>query len=427
MRYLHIDVVVGGSGAAMEVREISVDGAGGEIVAGREGSGAVGAGLYIHVPFCASVCPYCDFAVTLAGEERRKAYLAGIGREAAMAAADGLDFDTVYLGGGTPSALAADQLAEILGAVRARLRIREDAWTFLEVNPEDVSAASVHAWRELGVKTVSLGVQSFDDDALAFLGRRHGADAARRALDRLREGGFNTVSLDLIYGLPGQTAEGWRRQLEEAAARCVDHLSCYQLTIHQGTVFGRRQASGELAEAADPVQAELFLLTHRVLAELGYQGYEVSNFAAAAGHRSRHNLKYWSHQPYLGLGPAAHSFVDRRRFWNHRKLRAWQRAVDAGCRPVDGVEELSEADLALEAVMLGLRTADGIDLEALRTRYGVDLIVLNRRIIERYCESGHLVLASGRLRPTLSGMVIADTLARSLEVSAWGAGDRRRR
>jgi oxygen-independent coproporphyrinogen-3 oxidase len=377
----------------------------------------VPAGLYIHVPFCTSVCPYCDFAVTLAGEERRQAYLAGIAREAAMAAADGLDFDTVYLGGGTPSALAPAQLAEILGAVRAGLQVGEDAWTFLEINPEDVSSASVGAWRELGVRTVSLGVQSFDDAALGFLGRRHSADDARRALDRLRAGGFDTVSIDLIYGLPGQTAEGWRRQLEEAAARSAAHLSCYQLTMHPGTVFGRRQARGELAEAADPVQAELFLLTHGVLAELGYEGYEVSNFATAPAHRSRHNLKYWSHQPYLGLGPSAHSFVGRRRFWNHRTLRAWQRAVDGGYRPVDGIEELGDAELALEAVMLGLRTKDGIDVEALRSRYGIDLAELNRSRIERFCESGHLVLDGDRLRPTLAGLAIADTLARSLEVT----------
>jgi len=375
------------------------------------------AGLYIHVPFCASVCPYCDFAVTLAGEERRQAYVAGIGREAAMAAADGLVFDTVYLGGGTPSALTTDQLGEILGALRAQLSLDGDAWTFLEINPEDVSSASVRAWRELGVRTVSLGVQAFDDAALGFLRRRHTADDARRALDRLRQGGFATVSLDLIYGLPGQTADSWRRQLEEAAARSADHLSCYQLTIHQGTVFGRRQALGSLGEASEPVQAELFLLTHRVLAELGYEGYEVSNFAASPGHRSRHNLKYWSHLPYLGLGPSAHSFVGRRRFWNQRKLRAWQRAVDAGCRPVEEAEDLGDAELALEAVMLGLRTADGVDLSLLRSSHGVNLVELNRQTIERFCDSGHLVLEAGRLRPTVSGMAIADTLARSLEVS----------
>jgi len=164
-----------------------------------------------------------------------------------------------------------------------------------------------------------------------------------------------------------------------------------------------------------------------VLAELGYQGYEVSNFAAAPGHRSRHNLKYWCHLPYLGLGPSAHSFVGRRRFWNHRKLRIWQRAVDAGCRPVEEAEELGDADLALEAVMLGLRTADGVGLEALRSRYGVDLLALNRRTIESFCDSGQLALEAGCLRPTVSGMAIADTLARTLEVSAGGAGDRRPR
>jgi len=375
------------------------------------------AGLYIHVPFCASVCPYCDFAVTLAGEERRQAYVAGIVREAAMAAAEGLAFDTVYLGGGTPSALAPGQLAEILGAVKARLQLDEDTWIFLEINPEDVSAASVSAWRELGVRTVSLGVQSFEDHALGFLGRRHTADDARRALDRLRAGGFATVSIDLIYGLPGQTGVSWRRQLEEAAARAVDHLSCYQLTIHEGTRFGRRQAIGELGVAGEPVQAELFLLTHLLLAELGYAGYEVSNFAAAPRHRSRHNLKYWSHAPYLGLGPAAHSFVGRRRFWNHRKLRAWQRALDTGRRPLAESEELGDAELALEAVMLGLRTADGVDLGALRSRYGVDLVGLNRAAIERDCDSGHLVLDGDRLRPTVAGMAIADTLARELEVA----------
>jgi oxygen-independent coproporphyrinogen-3 oxidase len=401
----------------MKVREISVDGADGKIVAGREGSAVVGAGLYIHVPFCASVCPYCDFAVTLAGEERRRAYVAGVGREAAMAAADGLEFDTVYLGGGTPSSLAPEQLAEVLASVRSRLRVGTSVWTFLEINPEDVSADAVRAWRELGVRTVSLGVQAFDDAALGFLGRRHTAGDARRALDRLRAGGFATVSIDLIYGLPGQTAADWRRQLAEAAAREVDHLSCYQLTIHEGTVFGRRQARGELSEAAEPVQAELFLLTHRVLAELGREGYEVSNFAAAPEHRSRHNLKYWSHLPYLGLGPSAHSFVGRRRFWNHRKPRAWQRAIDAGSRPIAGVEELGDAELALEAVMLGLRTVDGIDLSALRSRYGVDLVELNRPAIERRCDRGELVLEGGRLRPTVEGMAIADRLARELEVT----------
>jgi oxygen-independent coproporphyrinogen-3 oxidase len=198
------------------------------------------AGLYIHVPFCASVCPYCDFAVTLAGGERRQAYVAGIGLEAALAASDGLVFDTLYLGGGTPSTLAPDQLEKILSSVRSQLRFDGDVWTFLEINPEDVSIASVRAWRQLGVRTVSLGVQAFDDGALALLGRRHTADDARRALDRLRDGGFDTVSIDLIYGLPARPPLAGGASSRGCGA-VGDHLSCYQLTI---TRHGVRPPAG---------------------------------------------------------------------------------------------------------------------------------------------------------------------------------------
>lgn len=373
-------------------------------------------GLYVHVPFCSSVCPYCDFAVTIAGEDRREAYISGIGREAAMASAEGVVFDTVYLGGGTPSALSTDQLERLLETLRGRLPVSTDAAVFLEANPEDVSRDAVAGWTGLGVGFASVGVQSFDDAILRWLGRRHSADAARRAVEMLQDGGLSTVSIDLIYGVADQTGAAWTCQLEEAAARGVDHLSCYQLTFHDGTVFGKRLAAGELAEAPEPRQAELFLLTHTVLADLGYEGYEVSNFAAAPHHRSGHNSKYWSHVPYLGLGPSAHSFDGRRRRWNHRKLRLWQRAVDQGLSPVEGSEKLADEQLAFEAVMLGLRTAAGVDLEDVCSRYGVDLVEPNRRAIERFGASGHLALEGSVLRPTLSGMAIADTIARSFEV-----------
>ena len=381
------------------------------------GSGTLtGAGLYIHVPFCASVCPYCDFAVTIAGAERRQAYLDGIAREAAAAAWVGPAFDTVYLGGGTPSSLSAGQLATLLDELRRSLPVGDDAAVFLEINPEDVTREAVAEWVELGVSFASLGVQSFDDEALAWLGRRHSADAARAAIENLRDGGVETVSIDLIYGLEGQTAVAWQRQLAEAAARAVNHLSCYQLTIHDGTVFGRRHAAGELAEAPEPRQAELFLRTHTVLADLGYEGYEVSNFAAAPRHRSRHNSKYWSHAPYLGLGPSAHSFDGRRRWWNHRKLRIWQHAVEQGHQPVEGSEQLTSVELAFEAVMLGLRTAAGVDLSDVAAQHGIDILKPNRGTIERLRDSGHLVVDGSTVRPTLAGMAIADAIARSLEV-----------
>jgi len=374
---------------------------------------AASAGLYIHVPFCTSVCPYCDFAVTIAGEERRAAWAEGVVREAAMYSEYGLVFDTVYLGGGTPSAIKPVRLAHILSGIRGRLEVDADAEIFVEANPEDVSRESVAAWRDLGVGFISLGVQSFDDRELRFLGRAHSAAEAQAAVETLLAGGFDTVSVDLIYGLAGQTAEQWRLQLERAAALGVDHLSCYQLTYHRGTVFGRRLDRGQLAELAEPEQAEMFFLTHRVLADAGFEAYEVSNFAAAPEHRSRHNQKYWNHTPYLGVGPSAHSFAKGRRWWNRRKLRLWQSAVDSERPPIGGEEELSPEQSALEALMLGLRTTDGVDLREIGDNYGIDLHADNAETIDRFCRSGHLRVEEGHLRPTLAGLAIADTLARS--------------
>jgi oxygen-independent coproporphyrinogen-3 oxidase len=378
------------------------------------GTGAdAGAGLYIHVPFCTSVCPYCDFAVTIAGEERRAAWADGVVREAAMYGDCGLAFDTVYFGGGTPSSITLKRLASVLGGLRKKLKIVEDALCYLEVNPEDVTSESTAAWRRLGIDVISLGVQSFDDEALTYLGRQHSAVEARTAVETLLAAGFDTVSLDLIYGLEGQTAEQWRLQLEHAVALGIDHLSCYQLTFHGNTLFGRRLERGLMDQLPEPEHAELFFLTHQLLADAGYEGYEVSNFATAPEHRSRHNQKYWDHTPYLGLGPSAHSFANGRRWWNRRKLRLWQAAVEEGRPPIEGEEELSPGQLAFEALMLGLRTTDGVDLTKIRGRYGIDLQADNAETIDRFCESGHLRLDGDHLRPTLAGFAIADTLARS--------------
>jgi oxygen-independent coproporphyrinogen-3 oxidase len=380
------------------------------------------AGLYVHVPFCRSVCPYCDFSVVIAGEERRQGFLRALEREAEAYSDRGLVFGTVYLGGGTPSSLEAEQLGGMVGAIRDRLEVDPGSRWYLEVNPEDVSPASARAWRELGFGTVSLGVQSFDDGVLRLLGRRHSAADARKALERLQAECFETVSVDLIYGLDGQSATHWARQLDEAVERGADHLSCYQLTFHDGTVFGRRLARGELHELPDDDQAGLFVLTHSRLADAGYDGYEVSNFAARPEHQSRHNMKYWRHVPYLGLGPSAHSFVDGTRWWNRRKARLWQRELDAGGLPVEGSERLTAIQMAAEAVMLGLRTRRGVDLEAVRGRFGIDLLGPNAATIECLHADGFVVLDGAMLRPTLSGMAIADTLARSIEVTTATAG-----
>lgn len=376
----------------------------------------VGAGLYIHVPFCTSVCPYCDFAVTIAGQERRMAWVEGVIRESEMYSDIGLAFDTVYLGGGTPSSLDPEQIGRISEGLRRHLELDPEAQFFLEVNPEDVSPQMASSWRDLGVDFVSLGAQSLDDADLEFLGRRHSASDVRRAVEILVEACFPTVSIDLIYGIAGRSGSHWRKQLESAVDLGVDHLSCYQLTVHEETVLGRRVVRGVATEMGEGDLAELFFLTHEFLSDAGFEGYEVSNFASAPEHRSRHNQKYWDHTPYLGLGPSAHSFAGGLRWWNRRKLRLWQAVVDVGEKPVDDDERPSNEQLGLEALMLGFRTSAGVDLDRLRDRFGVDLLDRNGEVVDRFSASGHIEVDGDRLRPTVAGLAIADTLAREFTI-----------
>jgi putative oxygen-independent coproporphyrinogen III oxidase len=390
------------------------------------------AGLYLHVPFCSRICPYCDFAVITGGRENQRRFVGCLVGEIEMVAAGerppawgarpggaagrgGGAFDTVYFGGGTPSALEPRELARILAAAGASLPLRSP-WIFFEANPEDVTAASLRTWRELGVRTLSLGVQAFDEPSLRFLGRRHDPEQAAGSILRAREAGFDTVSVDLIYGLPSDAPERWRATLEKAVALAPDHLSCYQLTVHEGTPFGFRAARGRLTELPDEAQADLFLFTHEFLNDQGYQGYEVSSFARGAEHRSRHNRKYWDHTPYLGLGPSAHSFAAGRRWWNERKLNVYESRVAAGERPIAGSENLSPGELALEALLLGLRTYAGIDLARFRDRCGVDLAARNESLLATLAAEGLLEIDAGALVPTLRGLAVADSLARRLEL-----------
>ncbi len=374
-------------------------------------------GVYLHVPFCATVCPYCDFAVLVGDGDRRERFVASLIREIELwgtaTTPELVGADTIYFGGGTPSMLAPEQLGRILEALRARLPVAREPWISLEANPEDVTVESARAWSDLGIRTLSLGVQSFDRKALEFLGRVHDPDAGRRAVELALEAGFDSVSIDLIYGLPGQDEAAWRADLEAALALGPDHLSCYQLTVHRKTVFGVRKRRGELVEMPDDQQAELFLFTHRFLNDAGFQGYEVSNFARAPEHRSRHNMKYWNHTPYLGLGPSAHSYSGRRRWWNHRSVGPWERAIEAGERPVQESEELSDRQLALESVMLKMRTYAGVDLAETRGEVGLDPAI-DRAVLERLIAGDLVVRAGSVIRPTVRGLAVADTLARDL-------------
>ena len=390
-------------------------------------------GLYVHVPFCSAVCPYCDFAVARAGDGERQRTVESLLREAALwredwaALVEAEPFDTVYLGGGTPSILSPEQLDRLVDGLRSRLDVDERAWLSLEANPEDVTPERLEHLRRLGVRTLSLGAQSFDRSALKLLGRRHTPEQAERAVGQALAAGFDTVSVDLIFGLPAERVEpgGLERSLNRLIALRPQHVSCYQLTVHDGTPFGRGLASGVIRELPETAQAEAYERVVESLGAAGYAAYEVSNFALSTSHRSRHNRKYWRHVPYLGLGPGAHSFAPLdgrrrgRRWWNERSIPLWMERMErlgAGERPVAGDEELGPEAMALEAVMLGLRTADGVDLEDFRERFGVDLVARNRVLVERLVEEGLVEMAEGRLRPTLRGFAVADGLPAGFEI-----------
>jgi oxygen-independent coproporphyrinogen-3 oxidase len=387
-------------------------------------------GLYLHIPFCSSICPYCDFSVMHASSPARQRFASRLAAEVALAAPPWRDprpFDTVYFGGGTPSQLSPEDLARVLGACRTHLPFAPSPWVFLEANPEDVTREACGEWRAIGVRTLSLGVQSFSDETLRFLGRRHNGRQAQEAVGTALAAGFDTVSVDLIFGRRGQSAEDWRRDLETAVSLEPPHLSCYQLTIHPRTRFGVRARHGQLSELSEEDQATLFDLTHRFLCDAGWPAYEVSNFARSPAHQSRHNRKYWDHTPYLGLGPSAHSLAAAdapaaRRWWNERGTPRWESRLAAGERPVEAEEVLGPKALAEEAVLLGLRTTAGIDLDGLRVRYGVDLLAANDTLVDRLVDEGHIVVRAGPeggrwLVPTLSGLAVADGLAAAFDLS----------
>ncbi len=375
------------------------------------------AGLYIHVPFCSAVCPYCDFAVLRGDENRRRSYVDSLLAEIASWRDHFEPVDTVYFGGGTPSLLTVDQIAEILEALREAFVLLPDTFLTMEFNPEDARPKMLRELRRLGFGMISLGVQSFAPASLTFLGRRHSAAQGKQSVLDARESGFEIVSLDLIYGLPGQGRKEWIKELDTALDLRPDHLSCYQLTLEPGTSFGKRASRGAMKALAENDQADLFLETHRRLQENGFGAYEVSNFARSEQHRSPHNRKYWRHTPYLGLGPSAHSFRDKTRWWNHRHLETWKRELASGRAAIAETEELSEAQLALEFLMLSLRQPTGVDLDAFVETFGCELLEGNRQLLERLEAETLLEVHGRRLRPSLRGLAVAEGLASSFVLS----------
>ena len=368
------------------------------------------AGLYIHVPFCLSKCGYCSF-YSIASIHLIREFVKAVIDEIAFYKSCFSSFDTIYLGGGTPSLLSVQQIDDILEAVNNNFNIDQHAEITMEVNPGDVSFEYFQSLRKLGINRLNIGIQSFDDHILKFLGRRHTAKEAVAAFDAARKYGFKNIGIDIIYGVSGQDIDTWKQTLEKALSFFPEHLSCYQLSLDEKTpLYLQYQQTGtQMLSENDAL--DFFLTTSNTLTGAGYLHYEVSNFARSESKRSRHNMKYWRHIPYLGLGPAAHSFCDRRRWWNKADADAYIRSISEDKTPVGQFEELSVEQLAMEALFLGLRTQEGIDLGRYQARYGVDLLEQKKQILRKLVEDKRLEIKDGHLRPTLSGMAVADSLA----------------
>ena len=318
--------------------------------------------LYVHVPFCARRCAYCDFSIAVRREVPWRAFADAVVAEGRMRDVSLTEpLHTVYLGGGTPSQLSPDGVAALLDGLRTLAPWATSAEVTLEANPEDVTPAAVTAWMAAGVTRLSLGVQSFQDPVLRWMHRVHDAETAPRAVRSAQDAGLTSISLDLIFAVPDAVPRDWGYDLEAALACEPEHLSLYGLTIEPQTPLARWTDRGAVREAPEERYAREFLLAHDRMTAAGFRHYEVSNFARP-GRESRHNRSYWRGVPYLGLGPSAHGFDGAIRRWNVAPYAAWQRAVVAGIDPVEGREALTGANRLAEAVYLGLRTSAGLDL-----------------------------------------------------------------
>jgi oxygen-independent coproporphyrinogen-3 oxidase len=363
--------------------------------------------VYVHVPFCARRCSYCDFSIAVRTRVPVDEYLSALAAELSVRYPAGTpwEVDTIYLGGGTPSALGPD-VARLVDVLRRVMEPTSSAEITIEANPEHVDRATVSAWRAAGINRISLGAQSFDAHVLRWMHRTHGVSDIARAVDAARSASVDNVSLDLIFALPQKLGRDWSDDLNRALALRPAHLSLYGLTVEPSTPLAHWIARGQSAAPDDGVYADEFLAAHTAVVAAGYEHYEVSNFALP-GARSRHNSCYWRGVPYAGLGPSAHEFDGTTRRWNVAPYVQWRTALRAGADPLEGAERLADAERLTERVYLGLRTSDGLVVEP------GDARVIDSWVTQQWAERRGLGEAA-RAVLTANGWLRLDTLAADL-------------
>jgi len=363
-------------------------------------------GLYVHVPFCSAICHYCNFNRGLMDAALKAAYVDALCTHVRREA-DGAAVDTIYFGGGTPSLLEPAEVARVIGACREAFAVPADAEVTLEANPETVDEARLAALREAGITRLSFGVQSFDDAELRRLGRLHSAARAIEALREARRAGFDNVSLDLMMWLPGQTVAQWLTSVDALIAAGPDHASLYLLELYPNAPLQELMAREQWSQTPDDDAADMYEAAMDRLEAAGWRQYEISN-VARPGRESRHNLKYWQDTGWLAFGCGAHGSRDDRRWRHVADTRAYIDRVAAGADPVAEARRLDRAARLAEALFMGLRLAEGVDLDSYRVRFGDDVWTRYGEALMPSIEAGLLVRESGRLRLTRRGMLLAN-------------------
>ncbi|MBQ5931417.1 MAG: radical SAM family heme chaperone HemW [Tidjanibacter sp.] len=361
--------------------------------------------IYIHIPFCKRLCGYCDFYKTMS-LARKEEVIDALCREVARRSGElqGTVLKTIYFGGGTPTVCSPEELAQIVATIRAHFDCSEVEEMTIEANPDDLTPDYLAGLQRVGFNRLSIGIQSFADEDLKFMNRRHDAAGAVRAVEEARKAGFDNISIDLIYGLPTATEQGWRANVEQAVALGVEHISAYHLTIEEGTLFGKRGVKTAPEEVADREYETLC----RVLAEAGYDHYEISNFSLP-GRRSKHNSAYWRGTPYLGIGPAAHSYDGGSiRSWNVASVGRYLEGVEAEC------EHLSLDEQYEEYVMVRLRTAEGLRLSEVEQKFGRGYVQKLLAAAERFVACGWLERVEDGLRCVEEHWLVSDAVIAEL-------------
>ena len=369
-------------------------------------------GLYLHIPFCDTKCGYCDF-YSITNNTLRSEFLKALLKEIKQYKKPPFTdkaFDTIYLGGGTPSLLTADELNEILTALYDSYPVAKDCEITIETNPGTVDLNKLNFYQSRRVNRLSIGIQSFNNNELKLLGRIHNANQAQKTFERARIAGINNISIDLIYALPDQSLESWEATLTKGLSLYPDHISAYNLTFEQGTPFYKQLMHGQLKKQSEYLEEKFYNKTLDIFQKAGFLHYEISSYAKSEKYISRHNYKYWNHTDYLSFGPSAHSYWNGQRWSNVRSISKYIQGLNNASGIIDFSEEINPETMIFEKIMLGLRTSDGINLTEFKKIFKQSFLERHKSINSNLIENGFAEINKDFFRLTRKGMMICDEI-----------------